>query len=115
MCMFRTWRKLQKVLSNWLETTGIEGETEERESFLKELSEVSIYIFFIFLLIHPSIRVFKYSKKKNEQIITVCSWFLKLHYYVEGTGGLHLTCIFLENLCKHKSKMLKSKTSYVYH
>ncbi len=67
MCMFRTWRKLQKVLSNWLETTGIEGETEERESFLKELSEVSIYIFFISLLIHPSIRVFKYSKK-NEQI-----------------------------------------------
>ncbi len=66
------------------------------------------------LLIHPSIRVFKYSKKKNEQM-TVCSWFLKLHYYVEGTGGLHLTRIFLENLCKHKSKMLKSKTSYVYH
>ncbi|KTF82744.1 hypothetical protein cypCar_00016236 [Cyprinus carpio] len=39
----QTWRKLQKVLSNWLETTGIEGETEERESILKELREVSIY------------------------------------------------------------------------
>uniref|UniRef100_A0A9J7XM83 SFI1 centrin binding protein n=1 Tax=Cyprinus carpio carpio TaxID=630221 RepID=A0A9J7XM83_CYPCA len=36
----QTWRKLQKVLSNWLETTGIEGETEERESILKELREL---------------------------------------------------------------------------
>ncbi|XP_016109599.1 protein SFI1 homolog isoform X3 [Sinocyclocheilus grahami] len=36
----QTWRKLQKVLSNWLETTGIEGETEERESILKELTEL---------------------------------------------------------------------------
>ncbi|KAI2663737.1 Serotransferrin [Labeo rohita] len=36
----QAWRKLQKVLSNWLETTGIEGETEERESILKELTEL---------------------------------------------------------------------------
>ncbi|XP_056316277.1 LOW QUALITY PROTEIN: protein SFI1 homolog [Danio aesculapii] len=36
----QTWRKLQKVLSNWLETTGTEGETEERESVLKELTEL---------------------------------------------------------------------------
>ncbi|XP_048055416.1 protein SFI1 homolog isoform X1 [Megalobrama amblycephala] len=36
----QTWRKLQKVLSSWLSTTGIEGETEERESILKELSEL---------------------------------------------------------------------------
>ncbi|XDV35540.1 hypothetical protein PO909_005462 [Leuciscus waleckii] len=36
----QTWRKLQNILSNWLATTGIEGETKERESVLKELSEL---------------------------------------------------------------------------
>ncbi|XP_688629.5 protein SFI1 homolog [Danio rerio] len=36
----QTWRKLQKVLGNWLETTGTEGETDERDSILKELTEL---------------------------------------------------------------------------
>ncbi|KAI7807632.1 putative protein SFI1-like protein [Triplophysa rosa] len=34
------WRQLQKVLSNWLQTTGIEGEPEERENILQELNEL---------------------------------------------------------------------------
>nr|XP_055069688.1 protein SFI1 homolog [Misgurnus anguillicaudatus] len=34
------WRQLQKVLSNWLQTTGIEGETEERENILQEINEL---------------------------------------------------------------------------
>ncbi|XP_051985614.1 protein SFI1 homolog [Xyrauchen texanus] len=36
----QTWHKLKNVFSNWLQTTGIEGETEERESVLKELNEL---------------------------------------------------------------------------
>ncbi|TRY55016.1 hypothetical protein DNTS_020754 [Danionella cerebrum] len=36
----QTWRKLQNVLGNWLETTGMEAETEERESILQELKEL---------------------------------------------------------------------------
>ncbi|XP_026863628.2 protein SFI1 homolog isoform X2 [Electrophorus electricus] len=35
-----TWRKLQNVMTNWLQTTGISGETEERESIKQELNEL---------------------------------------------------------------------------
>lgn len=34
------WRQLQKVLSNWLQTTGTEGEPEERGNILQELNEL---------------------------------------------------------------------------
>uniref|UniRef100_A0A3B1IF90 SFI1 centrin binding protein n=1 Tax=Astyanax mexicanus TaxID=7994 RepID=A0A3B1IF90_ASTMX len=36
----QTWRKLQKVMRNWLQTTGSEEETEERESIIEELNEL---------------------------------------------------------------------------
>lgn len=36
----RTWRKLQKVMRNWLQTTGSDADTEERESIIQELNEV---------------------------------------------------------------------------
>lgn len=36
----RTWRKLQRVMRNWLQTTGSDADTEERESIIQELNEV---------------------------------------------------------------------------
>ncbi|XP_017574687.1 protein SFI1 homolog isoform X1 [Pygocentrus nattereri] len=38
------WRRLQKVMRNWLQTTGSDGETEERESILQELNELDTRI-----------------------------------------------------------------------
>ncbi|XP_076870598.1 uncharacterized protein sfi1 isoform X2 [Brachyhypopomus gauderio] len=36
----QAWRKLQKVMTNWLQTTGSDGETEERGTIIQELSEL---------------------------------------------------------------------------
>lgn len=38
----RTWHKLQKVMRNWLQTTGSDADTEEREGVMHELNEVFI-------------------------------------------------------------------------
>ncbi|MCJ8729566.1 hypothetical protein PDJAM_G00108130 [Pangasius djambal] len=40
----QTWRKLQKVMRNWLQTTGSDADTEERESITQELNELEIRI-----------------------------------------------------------------------
>ncbi|XP_060775598.1 protein SFI1 homolog isoform X2 [Neoarius graeffei] len=40
----QTWRKLQKVMRNWLQTTGSDADTEERESIIQEISELEIRI-----------------------------------------------------------------------
>ncbi|XP_062853973.1 protein SFI1 homolog [Trichomycterus rosablanca] len=40
----QTWRKLQKVMRNWLQTTGSDGDTEERENIIQELNELEIRI-----------------------------------------------------------------------
>lgn len=122
VCVFRTWRKLQRVLSNWLATTGIEEETEERESVLKELSEVSIYLSFFLSFLHTLVHKFTslnmYSKGLTNNKLRQHSWFLRLHYRTEDTGGLHLTRIFLANLRKPKSKCSKpavrSVTRYIF-
>ncbi|XP_072540635.1 protein SFI1 homolog isoform X2 [Salminus brasiliensis] len=34
------WRKLQKVMRNWLKTTGSDGDAEERQSIIQELNEL---------------------------------------------------------------------------
>ncbi|XP_030634291.1 protein SFI1 homolog [Chanos chanos] len=36
----QTWRKLKVVLTSWLQTTGSEGETEERQTVTQELEEL---------------------------------------------------------------------------
>ncbi|XP_053353540.1 protein SFI1 homolog isoform X2 [Clarias gariepinus] len=40
----QTWRKLQKIMRNWLQTTGSDADTEERESILQEVNELEIRI-----------------------------------------------------------------------
>ncbi|KAF4079188.1 hypothetical protein AMELA_G00190230 [Ameiurus melas] len=40
----QTWRKLQKLMRNWLQTTGSDADAEERESIIQELNELDIRI-----------------------------------------------------------------------
>ncbi|KAK3557383.1 hypothetical protein QTP70_026543 [Hemibagrus guttatus] len=40
----QTWRKLQKVMNNWLQTTGRDADTEERQSIIQEMNELEIRI-----------------------------------------------------------------------
>ncbi|XP_058259959.1 protein SFI1 homolog isoform X1 [Hemibagrus wyckioides] len=40
----QTWRKLQKIMRNWLQTTGRDADTEERESIIREINELEIRI-----------------------------------------------------------------------
>lgn len=40
----QTWRKLQKLMRNWLQTTGSDADAEERESIIQELNELEIRI-----------------------------------------------------------------------
>ncbi|XP_046707388.1 protein SFI1 homolog isoform X2 [Silurus meridionalis] len=40
----QTWRKLQKVMKIWLQTTGTDAAAEERENVTQELSELEIRI-----------------------------------------------------------------------
>ncbi|XP_027002240.1 protein SFI1 homolog isoform X1 [Tachysurus fulvidraco] len=40
----QTWRKLQKVMRNWLGTTGKDADTEEKEGIIQEINELEIRI-----------------------------------------------------------------------
>lgn len=40
VCLNRTWHKLQKVMRNWLQTTGSDEDAEERENIIQELNQV---------------------------------------------------------------------------